>query len=109
MYRHGGVPRLWNTYKSAAYIDTSDDGGSETETEQEDGFEQEHVLGECDPFEKEDELDDEQGHVDHDPFEKEDELEEENDVGDYDPFEKEDELMEDDDDMENVGSQEEQE
>ena len=109
MYRHGGVPRLWNTYKSAAYIDTSDDGGSETETELEDGFEQEHAPGDHNPFEKEDELHEEQGPVDHNPFEKEDELEEENGFADYNPFEKEDELIEEEDAMENVGSQEDQE
>ncbi|GHJ88245.1 hypothetical protein NliqN6_4647 [Naganishia liquefaciens] len=97
MYRYGGVPRPSNTYKSAAYIDTTDEGDSETETEEEGEIERDSTAVDHDPFEKEDELERSTGFCDHAPSDKEDELEGENEFEDYDSFEKEDELMEEHD------------
>jgi hypothetical protein len=36
MYHQGSVKQFFTTHKSAAYIDSSDDDGSETEVEEED-------------------------------------------------------------------------
>lgn len=93
MYLLGNVPSLYTSYKSAAYIDTTDDGGSDTDTEaeaeedqsaiQEDPVHNDRINGEEQELEKEDEHEEEDEVVEEDG--KEDESMEEDG--------KEDELM----------------
>jgi hypothetical protein len=94
MYRLGNVPRLYTSYKSAAYIDTTDDGGSDTETEAEkDQFAEGGNLENDDELEEgQDGLDKEAEHENGDGLLEEDGKEDES----MDEDGKEDELMDED-------------